>query len=187
MTKKCHQSQHLFGEIVDGEMRLNELGNIGWWQWVKSEYLRKEIFLDEFVIMPNHFHGIVFIERPDNTAANQIPDPQTPDDPANQMSDPVGTTGPLSLRAPQRKPGGGKRSLSSMAGGFKLKSTIKINQIRETPEIPVWQGRFHDQIIRNEAHLNNVHQYIQNNPANWATDSEGPYGPRQRRYSEENQ
>ena len=53
----------LFGEVVDGEMVKNECGGIVWDEWRKSATIREEIELDEFVIMPNHVHGIVFIVR----------------------------------------------------------------------------------------------------------------------------
>jgi putative transposase len=161
VTIKTYQSEHLFGEIEGGEMKLNEYGDIVFWEWVKCEHVRKEIYLDDFVIMPNHFHGIVIIFHPDGF-----------DGSANQAADPVGTTGPLSLRKAQHKPGGGKRSLSSMIGAFKLKSTMKINELRQTPKVQVWQGRFHDEIIRSERHLNNARQYIAHNPANWDTDED---------------
>ena len=161
VTIKAHQAVHLFGKIEDGEMKLNEHGDIVFWEWVKSEHLRKEVYLDEFVIMPNHFHGIVIIFHPEGA-----------DGSANQIAEGVGATGPSPLRKPQSKLGGGKRSLSSLMAAFKLVSTIKINQLRQTPKMPVWQRSFHDQIIKNEQHLNNVRQYIAHNPANWATDED---------------
>ena len=64
-----------------------------------------------------------------------------------------------------------KRSLSTLVSGFKSSVTVKINELRETPKTPVWQSRFHDQIIRDDRHLNNVRAYIQRNP-HWAGDEE---------------
>jgi hypothetical protein len=59
----CAKSRRcLFGEIIDGEIRLNEIGVIIRDQWVRSAEVRKEIHIDEFVIMPNHLHGIIVIE-----------------------------------------------------------------------------------------------------------------------------
>ena len=51
----------LFGEIADGEMRLNPIGEIVVEEWTKSERVRSEIELDEWIVMPNHLHGIVWI------------------------------------------------------------------------------------------------------------------------------
>lgn len=60
----CSQNRDcLFGEITDGQMRLNKYGVIAKDQWRRSEQIREEIKLDEFIIMPNHLHGIVFIEN----------------------------------------------------------------------------------------------------------------------------
>ncbi len=49
--------QHLFGQIVNGAMQLNEMGKIVHNEWIKT--IRSNVELDEFIIMPNHFHGIV--------------------------------------------------------------------------------------------------------------------------------
>ena len=63
----CTQNrEHFFGKIVDDQMVLNELGEIVHTQWYASEKIRQNIFLDEFVIMPNHIHGIVIIDNNDN-------------------------------------------------------------------------------------------------------------------------
>lgn len=58
----CDQNREcLFGEIVDGVMRLNHMGKIVADEWVKTAKIRNEIELDEWVVMPNHFHGILVI------------------------------------------------------------------------------------------------------------------------------
>jgi len=54
---------HFFGEIVGDKMVLNEIEKILKNEWLISEKIRKNIFLDEFVIMPKHFHGIVIIDN----------------------------------------------------------------------------------------------------------------------------
>ena len=62
VTICCYQRQCLFGDIVDGSMELNQYGEIVEQQWMLSSVIRKEIELGEFIIMPNHFHGIVIIK-----------------------------------------------------------------------------------------------------------------------------
>ena len=60
----CSQNRNcLFGEIVNGKMQLNKYGVIVEGEWRRSEQIRKEIKLDEFIVMPNHLHGIIFIEN----------------------------------------------------------------------------------------------------------------------------
>lgn len=68
------QRQHLFGKIVDGEMRLNELGQIARNEWFKTAALRSyvELYEDEFVVMPNHVHGIIWIDNADGGDAATI-------------------------------------------------------------------------------------------------------------------
>lgn len=55
------QWQPLFGEIIDGEMVLNTAGKIAYEEWRKTKIIRQDIKLHEYVIMPNHFHGVVEI------------------------------------------------------------------------------------------------------------------------------
>ena len=63
ITMCTHNRECLFGEIIDSEMVLNNFGMIARDEWIKSAAIRFEIELDEFVVMPNHFHGIVLIHR----------------------------------------------------------------------------------------------------------------------------
>lgn len=161
ITIKTYRGEHLFGEVSDGTMRLNALGEIVLEEWLKSEELREEVFLDEFVIMPNHFHGIVIIFHPEGAAGS-----------AGQVAEGVGTQGLASLHDPQMMLRRRKRSLSTLISGFKSSVTVKINRLRQTLGADVWQERYYDQIIKTEQHLNNVRQYIVSNPANWATDED---------------
>ncbi|MBU7581873.1 MAG: hypothetical protein KAF91_02995 [Nostoc sp. TH1S01] len=62
ITICTHHRECLFGEVVDGLMELNEFGQLVAEEWKRSPNLRQEIQLDEWIVMPNHFHGIVFIE-----------------------------------------------------------------------------------------------------------------------------
>ncbi len=61
VTICCYQRQCLFGDVVDGVMRLNQYGEIVDKEWMRSSVIRQEIELDKYVVMPNHFHGIVII------------------------------------------------------------------------------------------------------------------------------
>jgi putative transposase len=145
----CAKSRRcLFGEIIDGEIRLNEIRD----QWVRSTEVRKEIYIVEFVIMPNHLHGIVVIE--DN---------------------PVGATGgrPVSPKG-RIVPGPGKYSLAAFIAGFKSACVRSINQLLATRRMSIWQRNYYEHIIRNEKSLNAIREYILNNPARWSDDPENP-------------
>ena len=106
--------------------------------------MRAEVTLDEFVIMPNHVHAIVFLL------------------PA------VGATG----RSPLRRlvTGPSPRSLGSLVAGFKSAATGCINAIRGTPGLAVWQRNYYERVIRSESELDAVRQYIRANPVNWEKD-----------------
>jgi REP element-mobilizing transposase RayT len=69
------------------------------------------------------------------------------------------------------------KSLGAIVRGFKSAVTNEINQLLGTPGAPFWQRNYYDQIIRDEAHLRAVRQYILNNPANWEADQLHPNAP----------
>jgi len=139
----CTQNREcLFGDIVNGKMVLNDIGKIVADEWIKTGDIRDEIELDAWVVMPNHFHGIVMIRRGDRPVAP--------------------TSAPL--------PGPRPKSIGSLMSGFKSAVTKRINKIRQTPGISVWQRNFYEHIIRNETELGNIRQYIINNPLNWQSD-----------------
>jgi putative transposase len=148
------QKMHLFGEIVDAQMQLNEFGQIVHEEWQASAIIRKEIALDAFVIMPNHLHGILWIMTTDPS--------------------PVGATGGSPLHTlttkPPKTPGPAKSSIGAMLAGFKSAVTKRINEARATPGVPVWQRNYYEHIVRNDTDLERIRTYIENNPAQWALD-----------------
>jgi len=110
----------------------------------KTQIIRPEIELDEFIIMPNHLHGIIVIKETH-----------------------VGTHSRASLR---RQP----RSLGSIIAGFKSAATKRINVERKMPRAPVWQPRFYEHVIRNKKDLTNIREYIINKPMQWHVNEENP-------------
>jgi len=153
ITVCVYQRQCLFGELINSDMRLNQCGEIIVNEWSRSQLIRQEIELDSWVIMPNHFHGIVVINS--NVGANGYSPPQ-PHDNSFQM-----------------KP----RSLSSLMAGFKSVTTKQINILRNSPGLPVWQRNYYDHIIRNEESLTKIRQYILDNPLSWDKDRLNPNNP----------
>lgn len=157
ITICAHNRQKLFGEIENGEMRLNEFGEIVQEEWLKTPAMRHNIETDEFIIMPNHFHGILII-NPDNGAtvgARCIV-------PLQRNSTHV----PLVERF--GKPT--SNSIPSIIRGIKSAITKRVNVIRNTPGFPVFQRNYYEHVIRNDGDLNRIREYIINNPANWETD-----------------
>ena len=151
LTVCTHERECLFGKITDGEMHLNDAGLIVAEEWLKTPVIRAEIELDEWVVMPNHFHGIAVIT--DAGATNRHGAKKVKGRP------PVAPAGP--------KP----KSVGAMMSGFKSSVTGHVNAYRQTPGSEVWQRNYWDHIIRNETELTTLRKYIRTNPARWQQDS----------------
>lgn len=79
ITICVYNREYLFGDIIDRELRPNEYGKIAENKWIKTFQLRNNIEMDEFIIMPNHFHGIIIISNePDGKARRAVPCPNPP-------------------------------------------------------------------------------------------------------------
>lgn len=153
VTICTHQRWCLFGEVVDGRMRLNDWGQVVVRLWRTIPDFRPYVLLDEFQCMPNHVHLILWIMN---------------DDAPNIM--PVGKRR-FSLQT-QKERGTKPKSLGSIIGAYKSAVTKEINDLRGDKHPPIWQGRYHDRIIRNEGELEAIRRYIRANPANWRQDQD---------------
>ena len=160
-NKEC-----LFGKIIDGKIRLNEYGMIVEKEWLQTPIVRSYVELDEFVIMPNHFHGIIVLT--DNVGATRrVAQKRT--------TRPFAQKRAIHRIAPTEQIAGAlSGSIGAIIGQFKSIITKCVNQIRNTPGVPVWQRNFYEHIIRNENELNEIREYINNNPLQWELDNENP-------------
>jgi putative transposase len=132
VTIVAFQREMLFGEIVSGEMRLNRRGEIVQEEWFVSANIRKELrlFPEEFVVMPNHIHGIVWIVELDNPiTANKIV----------EINSHIGVTGQSPLRH-DHPHGPAKKSLASFVAGFKSSVTKRMRD--ELNETGIWQRNY---------------------------------------------
>jgi putative transposase len=153
--RKC-----LFGEIVNNEMRLSEFGRIIQDEWHRTGLQRPNIRLNDFIVMPNHVHGIIrILSTNESNVANCR-------DVARNVSTACGDDRLKTMSTISPKCG----SLSEIVRSFKSASTKRINESRKSPGVPVWQPRFYDHIIRNDRELYAIRRYIRNNPTNWAHD-----------------
>ncbi len=179
----------LFGEVVDGEMRLNEWGEIARRNWLAIPEHFPHVELDEFVMMPNHVHGIIWIVGDDDVvvgathasplqqSASPLQRPEPPVHPQSQPASPLQQSAPP-LRLPSHQPteprGPKPGSVGAIIGSFKSATARHINEFRGTPGVPVWQRNYYEHVIRNEESLNRIRQYILANPLCWHTDRENP-------------
>jgi REP element-mobilizing transposase RayT len=147
-NRKC-----LLGEVINGEMVLSEFSEVVEREWLRAAEIRPNVELDEFIIMPNHIHGIIVINESNVGATCRSPEGE-------------GTS-------PLRK-GPRSASIGAIIAGFKSAVTRRINDLRGTPYTPVWQRNYYEHVIRNENDLDEIRGYIINNPLKWDLDSENP-------------
>jgi len=155
----CTQNkQHFFGNIEGDSMIYSECGGIVYecWQQIPTHF--PYVILNEFVIMPNHLHGIIIINKTDENGYANSPHVETRLI-ASLPQQPGGVTGNHNPMLHQ--------NLSRILRWYKGRCTFEIRKI--VPEFQ-WQSRFHDHIIRDEASYQKIKNYIKNNPANWNVD-----------------
>ena len=145
-NKEC-----IFGKVVNGEMVLNKCGKVVEEEWVKTAEIRKNVELDVFVVMPNHFHGIAAIIEDCRGTARCAPTEHN-----RQFGKMTSASLPAIIRS------------------FKSAVTRQINELRDTPYAPVWQRNYYEHVIRNEKDLNEIKEYIVSNPLKWDLDNENP-------------
>ena len=141
-----------FGKIIDNVVQLSHVGVIANILWYEIKNHSRNFKLDEFVVMPNHIHGILIIDD----------------------ADIVETRHALSLQEQQqsglatnRFQNQGKNTISSIVGGYKSAVTKHARRLGFDFG---WQRNYWEHIIRNEQSYLEISEYIQNNPAKWAVD-----------------
>lgn len=144
LTLCLKERMPLFGEVVNGEMRLNEVGLFVEREWANLAKSDPGLSVDAFVVMPDHLHGVVVI-----------------DDVVNRTD--VGAI----HESPPKGIGRRKMTISRLVGRFKTVTAKRINSGRGTPGMAVWQRNYHDRIIRDEAEHQRIREYIAANPARW--------------------
>ena len=182
--------EYLFGTITDKKMFLSEYGQIADDEWNKSFEIRSELFCETYVIMPNHIHAILRIEKPvqPHGSADEINNIRYVEphgcadeinniraDEINNIRDEINNIryvephGRAALRGTGvafREP----KSISSFVAGFKSAVTAGINTLRQSKGTPVWQERFHDHVIRDYEECRRIGAYIDSNIENWKED-----------------
>ena len=188
--------KRLFGEIVNGEMVLNDWGRIVYDEFFKSFEMRAELFLGEFVLMPDHLHAIVIMDKTKCMDDGTCGDGSHGDVSCGHVVETHGhveTHGRASLRQPQsqrqfqphqpqptstpfqRQP----QSISSFVAGFKSATVKRIDDWIDANQPtmakfnrnnPLWQSNYHDHIIRDVIEYQYIAEYIVRNPIDWRED-----------------
>ncbi len=163
----CMQNHEcLFGEITDGQMVLNDTGRIVNDCWNNIPVHFPHVELDEFIIMPNHVHGI-FVIVGANVGATHV-------DVTHIDVMHVGATHASPLQQTSTPCGPKRHSVGAIVGSFKSAVTKRTNEIQNTPGAKLWQRNYYEHIIRDENNMNRIREYIMNNPLKWESDRENP-------------
>jgi putative transposase len=145
VTVCAYNRQCIFGDIIDGIMKLNRSGEIVESSWKQLSQHYERIELDAFIVMPNHVHGIITLFD-------------------------VGAGLRPALTEMKTK----SHSLPEIVRAFKSFSSRAINEIQNSHGIETWQRNYYDHIIRSEKALNLIRLYIKTNPLLWNFDPDNP-------------
>ena len=179
--------KHYFGEIKNGKMNFSPIGAIADILWYEIPNHAPYVELGNYIVMPNHIHGILILNNPENISEGNNYDgkknDQDPKDPAKKKNDSPGNHPPNSVQTlhatsqshpqqNQKNPQMAKispksNSISTIIRSYKSAVTKHAHRLGFEFE---WQTRFYDIIIRNEDSFNNISNYIKNNPSNWQKD-----------------
>jgi REP element-mobilizing transposase RayT len=141
VTLNADRGRHIFGRVRDGKLLPSGIGSIVEADWRDIPHHYQNVRLDEFCVMPNHFHGIVTILRTDPYVQRQGV--------ARRFGPPV------------------RGTLSSIVGVFKSGVTWKARQANLWGKAPLWRARFHDSVVRSDKDLYRIRRYIELNPLLW--------------------
>jgi REP element-mobilizing transposase RayT len=187
-----------FGDIINGELKLSEIGSIADKLWLEIPNHFHFVKLDKYVIMPNHVHGIVVINKTNDECRSEkasivetsivetsivetsivetlhatSPQPLIP-----QPLIPPPLTSPPSILPPTKSSNMKNKKMSlispkpgSLSAIIRSYKSAVTNQARQIDADFTWQSRFYDNIIRNDESLNRIRNYIKENPKNWVGD-----------------
>lgn len=159
MTICTHDRKPLFGRFFGDDLVLNRFAGIVREVWCAIPDHFATAVTDTFVIMPNHVHGIVWIQRAPDVGPVTHVGPHH-DAPLRREIAPA----PVLLPA----------SLGAIVLQFKSAAVKRINTLRRTPGAPVWQRNYYDRIIRDDRELDAAREYILDNPRKWSQDKHNP-------------
>lgn len=151
--------EYYFGHIAEGKMILSDIGKMAEKYWKEIPVHFPFVSLDEFIIMPNHIHGIVILEKD----AMECGDAINLGDAINRVS-----TGGVTK---QNNPMLNQAGISYIVRWYKGRVAYEIKKSRLSPSFG-WQPRFYDHVIRSEEDFIRIQEYIRLNPLNWDTDEE---------------
>lgn len=149
--------EHFFGRISEGKLQLSPTGVIADIMWYEIKHHAKNVEMGDFVVMPNHIHGIIILNGNNQNAV---------DDVVERHAFPLHHIQNKTI-GQQRFQNQGKNTLSSIIGSYKSAVTKHAHRLNYNF---AWQPLFYDHIIRDKKAFDTISAYIQNNVQNWKED-----------------
>ena len=148
LTLVTYRRINRFGEIDSKGMVINAIGKMVENEWERLPQRFPGVALDAYMVMPNHFHGVLCIM--DDSAKSDSSQP------VERFGHPV------------------KASIPTIVRSFKAAVTLRSRRMLGDSDTQIWQGNYYERVIRNEQGLLAARLYIEENPMNWAEDQENP-------------
>lgn len=170
ITICCQDRESLFGQIENGEMILNEAGKIAHTEWQNTEKIRENCRIHEFIIMPNHIHGIIeILFKKETRGESQFA-------PIGKFQSPSQTIGSIirgykiaTIKKIKDLILENNKDIIS-TGELQFAPTAPTAEIIKSLDFKIWQRNYWEHIIRNENEYNRISNYIINNPQKWDDD-----------------
>ena len=158
VTICTHKHECVLGDVIDGVMTLNDWGTVAdrFWDEVSAHF--HGVAVDAHAVMPNHVHANIVIVR-DPLRRGEVASPSMATTPAAELG---GETPPL------------QPTLGQIVAYYKYQTTKAINLLRGMPGAKFWQRNYWEHVIRNEAEMDRIRDYIETNPARWSDDQLHP-------------
>ena len=145
--------RHFFGSVVNSEMQWNDIGEIAMQLWSDIPIYFPYVELGNFIVMPNHVHGILIINKEENKEENNI---------AVKLNDLLETGGFANEKNPMLN-----ENISRIIRWYKGRCSYEIRKLNSDFN---WLSRFYDVIIRDSKRFEIIQTYIEQNPAKWSAD-----------------
>jgi REP element-mobilizing transposase RayT len=161
----------MFGNVVEGKMQLNDIGQLVEQEWLNTIKIRHDdVRLHNYIVMPNHFHAIIEIRRGEShSPQSHSPESHSPYSHSSQshlsQSDSPSITNECNINGkdlPQRMKSTSK-TIGAIVRGFKGAVSRQLGY-------SVWQRNYYEHIIRTDESYRHISNYIENNPTKWQSD-----------------
>jgi putative transposase len=171
VTICTHERKPILGSVLAGKVILTAAGEAVKATWIRLPDRFPSVVLHEFVVMPNHLHGILTITHPIRPkkagAASSAPTEKTGDG-TEQMG--TARSGSAQIEDVTGERGGTGVSLGKIVRAFKSLSGIEVNRILRRSGGPVWQRNYFEHIVRGEGDFRKTQKYIHENALHWGDD-----------------